>query len=117
MSKLDLVTLINSHKLPFFAQYYPNDTNSDKKSNNSSDEIIFLYKLFETKCLIAKCFSSILQNYLIHHRPSYVPSDNTPQITINQKTNGTSSSNYLFNDIVAIPYNYKGRMFNIFKEF
>jgi hypothetical protein len=133
--KVDLTTLIAKNNFPFFAYFYNSETvQSHNNSNNiinnqgadaslkSNEDIIFLYKSVDIKCILAKCYSSMLQDYLIHHRPSYVPTDTfTPQTTLNQgtyltqNTNNTTSSSFLFNDVIAVPYNYHG-LFEIFSS-
>jgi hypothetical protein len=122
-SRADLDGLIKENKLPFFAYYSVKETAPEKSQNQlnqqtkpDTEDIVFLYKIFDAKCFFTKCFSQKLQNYLLHHRPSYVPTD-TPPLTVAKPPPGTSdANNFIFNDIVAIPYNYKGYSLLICKK-
>jgi hypothetical protein len=116
-SRDDLDGLIKENKLPFFAYY---SVNNQKPSSGGGDgsqpkpqiksdteDIIFLYKIFDAKCFFAKCYSQKLQSFLLHHRPSYVSTD-TPSLTVNKASMNSAANSFIFSDVVAIPYNYKG---------
>jgi hypothetical protein len=113
-SRADLDGLIKDNKLPFFAYYSVNEkTDGDQPKpeiKTDTEDIIFLYKIFDAKCFFAKCFSQKLQNFLLHHRPSYVSTD-TPSLTVNKASINSAANNFIFSDVVAIPYNYKGMIF------
>lgn len=114
--RVDFSTLLKENKLPFFAYYFPISaydetalTTASLVSKPNTQDIIFLYKVFESDCFFAKCFSQQHQSRLLHNRLSYVSSENP---TITNNTSNPLSSNtaeFMFNDIVSIPYNYKGR--------
>lgn len=94
----ELSKLIADNQLPFYA-YVKND---------HATSLIYLLDVFEADCLFAKCYSNSrpVINYLLHHRPSYVPSDsNFTSIAQTQSSN----SDFMFSDIVNIPFDYHGK--------
>lgn len=100
----DLASFIAENPLPCFSQVRIEDLSVNITSYDT--EVIYLYKEFETSCIFAKCYSNILQTYLLSHRPSYVPPEPELSLTL------TKSSNiqYLFSDIISIPLNYNGKL-------
>jgi hypothetical protein len=96
--------LISEHKLPFFV--YLNNGEITNKSNE-----LYLHDIFEADCLFAKCYSNSLSviNYLLHHRPSYVPSESNLSSLVNTQTQ--QNPEFMFSDIVNIPYHYHGIKF------
>jgi len=108
----ELSELVNENKLPFFVYSKMNDKKcATENSSEHVDKQIYIYDVFETNCLIAKCYSNYFENYVLHHRPSYTPSESNPISTV---ANTKSGVKYMFNDIVTIPIEYKGNLFLAF---
>ena len=95
----DLSDLLHENKLPYFA-YVKNET---------SKSLVYLYEVFDADCLFAKCYSNSgpVINYLLHHRPSYVASESN--FTTSVAPTQTSNVEFMFSDIVNIPYHYHGK--------
>ena len=101
--------LILEHKPPFFA-YLKNEDNTNKLNE------LYFYEIFEADCLFAKCYSNSLSviNYLLHHRPSYVPSESNLSSLVNSHSHTQQNHEFMFSDIVNIPYDYNGIYIRIF---
>ncbi|CAF0819430.1 unnamed protein product, partial [Brachionus calyciflorus] len=108
--KLNLDEFVTKNQLPCFCEV--NIADADIDNVEYDQEELYLYRQFEIDCIFAKCYSNILETFLLHHRPSYVPSESELNLTIN---NQTSDMKYLFSDIISIPYNYHG-LFEIFSS-
>lgn len=92
-----LSQFIAKNTVPCFAY-----VNTDEEK--ASKELVYFYKEFNSKCLLAKSYSNMLESYLLHHRPSYVGSEIDSSLT----KHSTVSAKFVFNDIVTIPFNYPG---------
>jgi len=104
----ELSQLLYENKLPFYVYSKTNDKiNATDNCSERVDKQIYIYDVFETNCLIAKCYSNYFENYVLHHRPSYTPSESNP---ISTTANTKSEVKYMFNDIVTIPIEYKGNL-------
>jgi hypothetical protein len=104
----ELSELVFENKLPFYVYSKASNKNGATDSSAESvDKQMYIYDVFETNCLIAKCYSNYFENYVLHHRPSYTPSESNPISTV---ANTKSEVKYMFNDIVTIPIEYKGNL-------
>ena len=94
----DLSDLLQENKLPFYSRV----------KNETSSKLVYLYEAFDADCLFAKCYSNSgpVINYLLHHRPSYAASESNLTSTLAQTQ--TSNVEFMFTDIVNIPYHYHG---------
>lgn len=101
----ELGDFIAENSLPCYAYVRNSHRNHENKDQDDKfEEIVYLFKQFEASCFFAKRYSNMFETYLLHHRPSYDPSDNNFTISSNINAN----IKQMFNDIVSIPYNYQG---------
>lgn len=109
----------NDLSLNQFLAKYPVPCFAQVTRPNQHREVIYLYKQFTSNCLLAKSYSNLLENYLLHHRPSYVPSEaefgasggsaNDWGASVERCAQNTLMSNkFVFNDIITIPFDYPG---------
>lgn len=94
----DLAWFLGKNKLPCYANVNASD------ENNTTRDLVYLYKEFKSNCLFAKSYSNLLENYLLHQRPSYVPSE----VDLTYTQHSSASFRCLFSDLVTIPLNYPG---------
>lgn len=97
-----LSEFLEDNELPCFCEV---KIGSDENEFITEKEKLYLYRQFENECILAKCYSNVLQNFLLQQRPSYIPSN--PNFTLS--TNQSLNLEYLFSDIVSIPIKYHGK--------
>lgn len=97
-SGLDLVDFLLENPVPCFANV--------TTLSSSSRELVYLYKEFTSKCFLAKSYSNMLESYLLHHRPSYAPSE----AEISERNQKTVTNDTFISDFVTIPFDYPGRL-------
>lgn len=98
-----LTEFLEKHELPCFCEV--NIVDPDQSELKNEKEKLYLYRKFENECILAKCYSNVLQNFLLQQRPSFIPSDPNLALATNQSLN----LEYLFSDIVSIPIKYHGK--------
>ncbi|RNA07191.1 hypothetical protein BpHYR1_044732 [Brachionus plicatilis] len=97
---MDLSKFLEKNELPCFCEVSIVDL--DGSIVEDEKEKLYLYRQFENDCILAKCYSNVLQSFLLQQRPSFIPSD--PNLTLS--TNQSSGVEYLFSEIVSIPVKY-----------
>jgi uncharacterized protein (UPF0297 family) len=99
-SEQELSEILKTNQLPFYACV----------KNDQTTSHIYLYDVFEADCLFTKCYnnSGPVVKYLLHQRPSYVTSDSN--FTTSIAHTHSSYADFMFSDIVNIPYNYHGKI-------
>jgi hypothetical protein len=99
----DIEHYLSEHSLP---------CNARVKLDTKNEEEFYFYKITSMNCLLAKCYGSSMEEYLLHQRPSYTPSDynlNIASASPNNKRSADKNSNEIrFESISAIPFNYEG---------
>lgn len=109
--RVDLADFLAANPVPCFANVLTAASSSSDTFASSSADLVYFYKQFKCKCLFARSYSNLLESYLLHQRPSYVPSetefggfDKTASIQTSTLKKNLSA----FSELVSIPFDYPG---------